>query len=159
MPFADFVRGVLCAGGYILQAWGLEYTTASRGAFTGTFTVLAVPMLVGLSGRSVPWSTWTAAAVALTGANCRSLYHRQAAICITQATMALLEQMPLSNGCSMQIPLTGACIIATKVLRHVDGRKRQEGGSEPAVLAYLPVLICLRSMRIERDWRKQAWAC
>ena len=54
-------------GGYMLQAWGLEYTTASRGAFTGTFTVLAVPMLVGLSGRRVPWSTWAAAAVALTG--------------------------------------------------------------------------------------------
>ena len=34
------------AGGYTAQAIGLEYTTASRGAFTGTFTVLAVPMLV-----------------------------------------------------------------------------------------------------------------
>ena len=55
------------AGGYTLQAIGLEYTTASRGAFTGTFTVLAVPILVGLSGRKVPWTTWAAAAVALTG--------------------------------------------------------------------------------------------
>ena len=36
------------AGGYTAQAIGLEYTTASRGAFTGTFTVLAVPMLVRL---------------------------------------------------------------------------------------------------------------
>ena len=34
------------AGGYTAQAIGLEYTTASRGAFTGTFTVLAVPILV-----------------------------------------------------------------------------------------------------------------
>lgn len=34
------------AGGYTAQAVGLEYTTASRGAFTGTFTVLAVPILV-----------------------------------------------------------------------------------------------------------------
>ena len=56
------------AGGYTLQAIGLEYTTASRGAFTGTFTVLAVPILVGLSGRKVAWTTWAAAAVALTGA-------------------------------------------------------------------------------------------
>ena len=34
------------AGGYTAQAIGLEYTTASREAFTGTFTVLAVPILV-----------------------------------------------------------------------------------------------------------------
>ncbi len=60
------------AGGYTAQAIGLEYTTASRGAFTGTFTVLAVPILVGLSGRKVPWTTWAAAAVALTG---RHLLH------------------------------------------------------------------------------------
>ena len=52
----------------MLQAEGLEHTTAARGAFTGTFTVLIVPILVGLSGRRVPWSTWAAAAVALTGA-------------------------------------------------------------------------------------------
>jgi hypothetical protein len=52
----------------MLQALGLENTTAARGAFTGTFTVLAVPILVGLSGRRVPWSTWAAAAAALTGA-------------------------------------------------------------------------------------------
>lgn len=56
-------------GGYTLQAMGLELTTASRGAFTGTFTVLAVPILVGLSGRKIPWSTWAAAAGALTGAH------------------------------------------------------------------------------------------
>ncbi|CAL5228166.1 g11247 [Coccomyxa viridis] len=59
--------GMWLFGGYTAQAIGLEYTTASRGAFTGTFTVLAVPLLVGLSGRKVPWTTWAAAAVALTG--------------------------------------------------------------------------------------------
>lgn len=58
----------MVAGGYTLQAMGLELTTASRGAFTGTFTVLAVPILVGLSGRRIPWTTWAAAAGALTGA-------------------------------------------------------------------------------------------
>ncbi|CAL8471255.1 g10797 [Coccomyxa elongata] len=59
--------GMWLFGGYTLQAMGLELTTASRGAFTGTFTVLAVPILVGLSGRRIPWSTWAAAAGALTG--------------------------------------------------------------------------------------------
>ena len=33
----------------------------------GTFTVLAVPLLVGLSGRKVPSTTWAAAVVALIG--------------------------------------------------------------------------------------------
>eukprot|EP00884_Botryococcus_braunii_P020802 jgi/Botrbrau1/7405/Bobra.0112s0006.1 len=54
-------------GGYTAQALGLMQTTAARGAFTGTFTVLVVPVLVGLSGRSVSMKTWLAAAVALAG--------------------------------------------------------------------------------------------
>lgn len=53
--------------GYTAQAIGLFSTTAARGAFTGTFTVLAVPILVGLSGRRVPWTTWFAAVVAMSG--------------------------------------------------------------------------------------------
>ncbi len=126
------------AGGYTAQAIGLEYTTASRGAFTGTFTVLAVPMLVrllftvlalaragtpsallcgaqccsraliaagcpyplqttrhctqrsyaeecvccqvGLSGRKVPWTTWAAAAVALTGTALHAFHEWQCGI-------------------------------------------------------------------------------
>ena len=126
------------AGGYTAQAIGLEYTTASRGAFTGTFTVLAVPMLVrllfvvlaaagagtpsallcgaqccsraliaagypyplqttrhcmqelyaeecmccqvGLSGRKVPWTTWAAAAVALTGTALHTFHEWQCGI-------------------------------------------------------------------------------
>ena len=36
-------------------------TTAARGAFTSTFTVVAVPLLVGLSGRRVAWTTWASA--------------------------------------------------------------------------------------------------
>eukprot|EP01026_Neomeris_dumetosa_P055725 TRINITY_DN5076_c0_g1_i3.p2 TRINITY_DN5076_c0_g1~~TRINITY_DN5076_c0_g1_i3.p2 ORF type:complete len:399 (+),score=36.97 TRINITY_DN5076_c0_g1_i3:1264-2460(+) len=54
-------------GGYQAQALGLATTTAARGAFTGTFTVLAVPILVGLSGRKIPFSTWLAAVVAIFG--------------------------------------------------------------------------------------------
>ena len=60
-------RWLVASGGYTAQAIGLEYTTAARGAFTGTFTVLAVPLLVGLSGRKVPGTTWAAAVVALIG--------------------------------------------------------------------------------------------
>lgn len=54
-------------GGYTAQASGLEMTTAARGAFTGTFTVVAVPLLVGLSGRKVSWTTWVAAVTAIIG--------------------------------------------------------------------------------------------
>jgi len=42
-------------------------TSASHGAFTGTFTVVAVPLLVGLSGRKIANRTWTSAAAALLG--------------------------------------------------------------------------------------------
>lgn len=54
-------------GGYTAQAIGLFSTTAARGAFTGTFTVLAVPILVGLSGRRVATTTWIAALIAIGG--------------------------------------------------------------------------------------------
>lgn len=56
------------AAGYTAQAFGLSMTSASHGAFTGTFTVLAVPMLVGLSGRRIANKTWAAGAAALLGA-------------------------------------------------------------------------------------------
>lgn len=54
-------------GGYTAQALGLFTTTAARGAFTGTFMVIAVPILVGLSGRKISWNTWIAAVGALFG--------------------------------------------------------------------------------------------
>ena len=43
-------------------------TSATNGAFTGTFTVLAVPFLVALSGRAIKRKTWFAAVAALIGA-------------------------------------------------------------------------------------------
>lgn len=67
---AAFELGCWLFGGYTAQALGLISTTASRGAFTGTFTVLVVPILVGLSGRKISMSTWIAAAVALLGVGC-----------------------------------------------------------------------------------------
>lgn len=54
-------------GGYTAQALGLFSTTAARGAFTGTFMVIAVPILVGLSGRHISKSTWLAAVGAMIG--------------------------------------------------------------------------------------------
>lgn len=59
--------GLWLFAGYQLQAYGLGSTTASHGAFSGTFTVLAVPILAGLSGRKIPVSTWIAAVVAIFG--------------------------------------------------------------------------------------------
>jgi len=59
--------GMWLFAGYQLQAYGLGSTTASHGAFSGTFTVLAVPILAGLSGRKIPVSTWIAAVVAIFG--------------------------------------------------------------------------------------------
>jgi len=59
--------GMWLFGGYILQALGLETTTAAHGSFTGTIMVLIVPVLVGLSGRKVANTTWIGAIVALFG--------------------------------------------------------------------------------------------
>eukprot|EP01025_Chloroclados_australasicus_P015140 TRINITY_DN1720_c0_g2_i1.p1 TRINITY_DN1720_c0_g2~~TRINITY_DN1720_c0_g2_i1.p1 ORF type:complete len:445 (+),score=42.69 TRINITY_DN1720_c0_g2_i1:161-1336(+) len=67
LRLAALELGCWLFGGYQAQAIGLATTTAARGAFTGTFTVLAVPILVGLSGRRIPFSTWAAAVVAIFG--------------------------------------------------------------------------------------------
>lgn len=53
--------------GYTFQAFGLSMTSASHGAFTGAFTVLTVPVLIGLSGKEVGKSVWFSAAAALFG--------------------------------------------------------------------------------------------
>ena len=67
--------GLWLFGGYILQALGLETTTAAHGSFTGTIMVLIVPVLVGLSGRKVANSTWIGALVALFGESFELLFH------------------------------------------------------------------------------------
>lgn len=53
--------------GYTFQAIGLSMTSASHGAFTGAFTVLTVPVLIGLSGKQVGRTVWFSAAAALLG--------------------------------------------------------------------------------------------
>jgi drug/metabolite transporter (DMT)-like permease len=67
LTLAGAELGMWLFGGYILQALGLETTTAAHGSFTGTIMVLIVPVLVGLSGRKVANSTWIGAIVALFG--------------------------------------------------------------------------------------------
>eukprot|EP00892_Ulva_mutabilis_P003883 jgi/Ulvmu1/1867/UM012_0023.1 len=59
--------GAWLTAGYTCQAIGLSMTSASHGAFTGTFTVVAVPLLVGLSGRKIANRTWFSAAAAMLG--------------------------------------------------------------------------------------------
>ena len=53
--------------GYMMQAKGLGLTVASHGALTGSFTVIAVPMLAGLTGRTIKWTTWFACVSAMFG--------------------------------------------------------------------------------------------
>ena len=53
--------------GYLCQAIGLSQTLSSHGALTGTFTVLSVPMLAGLAGREIHWTTWASAVTAMFG--------------------------------------------------------------------------------------------
>jgi drug/metabolite transporter (DMT)-like permease len=53
--------------GYASQAYGLQYTSASRSAFITSVSVVLVPLLVGLLGRKVPTPVWLSAAMALVG--------------------------------------------------------------------------------------------
>lgn len=53
--------------GYTAQAYGLQHTSAAHGAFMCTCTVLAIPVLVGLSGRKVAARTWYCALAGLAG--------------------------------------------------------------------------------------------
>jgi len=65
--------GMWLFAGYTGQAIGLSMTSASRGAFSSAFTVLAVPLLQAALGdgrgrkTKVPTSTWVAAAAAVAG--------------------------------------------------------------------------------------------
>ena len=64
---AGLELGVYTAIGYLSQSEGLLTTDASRASFLSTFTVLVVPFLAGLDGRSVKPLTWAAATAALVG--------------------------------------------------------------------------------------------
>lgn len=59
--------GLWCSLGYYLQNIGLQYTDAARASFISSFTIIAVPMLAGLSGREVKSATWGATGIAVAG--------------------------------------------------------------------------------------------
>lgn len=67
---AGLELGFWTAAGYLTQALGLMTTDASRASFISSFTVLAVPFLASSQfgdGRSIKWTVWLSAAVALVG--------------------------------------------------------------------------------------------
>jgi len=53
--------------GFMAQAIGLQYTTASAGALLGSLTVVVVPLLSLLEGRQIVQSTWASVGLALLG--------------------------------------------------------------------------------------------
>eukprot|EP00443_Scrippsiella_acuminata_P031060 CAMPEP_0115209088 /NCGR_PEP_ID=MMETSP0270-20121206/21558_1 /TAXON_ID=71861 /ORGANISM="Scrippsiella trochoidea, Strain CCMP3099" /LENGTH=375 /DNA_ID=CAMNT_0002622715 /DNA_START=105 /DNA_END=1232 /DNA_ORIENTATION=+ len=53
--------------GFVAQAIGLQYTTASAGALLGSLTVVVVPLLSLLEGRQIVKSTWASVGLALLG--------------------------------------------------------------------------------------------
>ena len=59
--------GAWCALGYALQNIGIENTDAARASFISSFTIIAVPMIAGVAGRTVRNQTWVATAIALIG--------------------------------------------------------------------------------------------
>ncbi len=59
--------GLLLFAGYGTQTVGLLYTTVHRSAFITALNVVAVPLLLGLTGRRVEHRIWLAALVALAG--------------------------------------------------------------------------------------------
>jgi drug/metabolite transporter (DMT)-like permease len=59
--------GAWSAAGYLTQSLALAHTPASRASLLSTFTVLAVPLLAGLSGAKIKPLVWGCGAAALLG--------------------------------------------------------------------------------------------
>jgi len=59
--------GAWYAGGYVTQALALAHTAASRASLLSTFTVLAVPLIAGMSGQRIRPIVWACSAAALAG--------------------------------------------------------------------------------------------
>ncbi|KAI8465510.1 MAG: hypothetical protein J3K34DRAFT_436810 [Monoraphidium minutum] len=59
--------GLWYSAGYMAQALALTSTAASRASLLATFTVLAVPLIAGLSGQHIRPVVWACAAAALVG--------------------------------------------------------------------------------------------
>ena len=50
--------GLYMAAGYLLQAFALQTSDASRASLLSTFTVLTVPVLAGLNGTKIRPLVW-----------------------------------------------------------------------------------------------------
>ncbi len=65
---ASLVVGLAMFAGYLLQTWGLRLTTPSKSAFITGFSIVLVPIFVGLAFRRFAgWAPLAGVASALTG--------------------------------------------------------------------------------------------
>eukprot|EP00250_Pteridium_aquilinum_P023122 c26239_g1_i1 orf=357-1637(-) len=64
---ASIELGLWISMGYWTQSFGLLSTDAGRASFISAFTVIAVPILAGLSGREISKLTWASAITAFVG--------------------------------------------------------------------------------------------
>ena len=62
-----FELGLWVSLGYYLQNLGVESTDAARASFISSFTIIAVPIIAGLAGRTVQPKVWSATAIAVAG--------------------------------------------------------------------------------------------
>lgn len=62
-----FELGLWVSLGYYLQNLGVESTDAARASFISSFTIIAVPIIAGLAGRTVQPRIWGATAIAVAG--------------------------------------------------------------------------------------------
>ncbi len=63
----SLVLGVVLFGGYALQTWGQEYTTASKCAFITAFSVILVPVILALMGMPLSGASVGGALLGLMG--------------------------------------------------------------------------------------------
>jgi drug/metabolite transporter (DMT)-like permease len=64
---AGIELGIWSGLGYLAQSEALAFTDASRASLLSTFTVLLVPVLVGLTGQKIRPIVWVCALAALGG--------------------------------------------------------------------------------------------
>jgi drug/metabolite transporter (DMT)-like permease len=135
--------GAIAAAGYACQAWGLQSTSASHTSFLGSFTVLLVPFLAGLTGRTIPLRTWAATGVALLGICALELGGVDAG----GGHQAMLQlggfSLPAS-ACGDAASLVSAALFALQLLRtehHCS--KLGEGGAPFLISAQLTTLALI----------------
>ena len=135
--------GAIAAAGYACQAWGLQSTSASHTAFLGSFTVLLVPFLAGLTGRTIPLGTWAATGVALLGICALELGGVDAGG--THQAMLQVGSLSLpAAACGDVASFLSAALFALQLLRtEYHCGRLGEGGAPPLIAAQLATLALL----------------